>query len=378
MTLALASASPKAYWYLTRGTGAVALVLLTVSVLLGVLGSLRFSAGPRWPRFAIETVHRDVSLLVLLVLVVHIITSVLDSFAPISVTNAVIPFTGTYRPLWLGFGALSFDLLVALAVTSLIRRRLGYRAWRAVHWLAYASWPVAVLHGLGTGSDTKIWWMLVLTGVCVITVLMAVWARIARADSDVGWVRLPATAATVLTPLGLVLFTLIGPLQSGWARKAGTPTKLLAKSFVPARAVVATPAKPSRPAATAAPTVQSRSFSARLKGTVSQTAVAGGALIDLSMRFSGSRTGSLRVRLAGAPIGGGGLSLTGSQVDLIANGLLSVMEGRIVSLQGTDFLAHLTDSAGAGMDVHAHLNIDAQNNVVTGTLAATASGSGGG
>jgi hypothetical protein len=115
-----------------------------------------------------------------------------------------------------------------------------------------------------------------------------------------------------------------------------------------------------------------------LKGTVSQTAVAGGALIDLSMRFSGSRTGSLRVRLAGAPIGGGGLSLTGSQVDLIANGLLSVMEGRIVSLQGTDFLAHLTDSAGAGMDVHAHLNIDAQNNVVTGTLAATASGSGGG
>ena len=165
MTLALAAASPKAYWYLTRGTGAVALVLLTASVLLGVLGSLRFSAGPRWPRFAIETLHRDVSLLVMVVLAVHIVTSVLDSFAPISVLNAVIPFTGTYRPLWLGFGALSFDLLVALAATSLVRRRLGYRAWRSIHWLAYASWPVAVLHGLGTGSDTKVWWMLALTGV---------------------------------------------------------------------------------------------------------------------------------------------------------------------------------------------------------------------
>jgi DMSO/TMAO reductase YedYZ heme-binding membrane subunit len=377
MTLALASASPKAYWYLTRGTGAVALILLTASVLLGVLGSLRFSAGPRWPRFAIETVHRDVSLLVLVVLVVHIITSVLDSFAPISVTNAVLPFTGTYRPLWLGLGALSFDLLLALVASSLLRRRLGYRAWRSVHWLAYASWPVAVFHGLGTGSDTKVWWMLALTGVCVITVLMAVWARIAQADPGVAWLRLPATVVTVITPLGLVLFALIGPLQSGWARKAGTPTKLLAKRFVPARAVVATPGKPSRPAASAAPTVQSRSFSDRVEGTVSQTAVGGGALIDISTRLIGSQSGRLRVRLAGAAIDGGGLSLTGSQVDLITNGLSSVMQGKIVSLQGTDFQAHLTDSAGAAMEVHAHLNINVQTNVVTGTLAATAAGSGG-
>jgi sulfoxide reductase heme-binding subunit YedZ len=378
MTLALAAASPKAYWYLTRGTGAVALVLLTVSVLLGVLGSLRFSAGPRWPRFAIDTLHRDVSLLVLLVLVVHIITSVLDSFAPISVTNAVIPFTGTYRPLWLGLGALSFDLLVALAVTSLVRRRLGYRAWRAVHWLAYASWPVAVLHGLGTGSDTKIWWMLALTGACVITVLMAVWARIAQGDPDAGWMRLPATAATVLTPLGLVLFAVIGPLQSGWARKAGTPTTLLAKkSFVPARTVVATRAKPSRPATPAAPPAHVRAFSARVQGTLSQTAVTGGALIDISIRLIGRQSGRLRVRLAGAPIDGGGLSLTGSQVDLIANSLPSVMQGKVVSLQGTEFLAHLTDSAGAAMDVQAHLNINPQTNVVTGTVAGTPAGSGG-
>jgi sulfoxide reductase heme-binding subunit YedZ len=376
MTLALATASPKAYWYLTRGTGAVALVLLTVSVLMGVLGSLRFSAGPRWPRFAIETVHRDVSLLVLLVLVVHIITSVLDSFAPISLTNAVIPFTGTYRPLWLGLGALSFDLLVGLAVTSLVRRRLGYRAWRAVHWLAYASWPVAVLHGLGTGSDTKIWWMLALTGVCVIAVVMAVWARIAQADGDAGWVRLPAAAATVLTPLGLLLFALIGPLHSGWARKAGTPTTLLAKSLVPARTVVATPAKPSRPTAPAAPPAKTSAFSARVKGTVSQTAVTGGALIDISMRLIGSQGGRLRVRLAGAPIDGGGLSLTGSQVDLITNGRSSVMQGKVVSLQGTEFLAHLTDSAGAAMDVQAHLNINAQTNVVTGTVAGAPAGSG--
>ena len=105
----------------------------------------------------------------------------LDRFAPISLLDAVIPFVSPYRPLWLGLGTLSFDLLVALVITSLLRRRLGYRAWRAIHWLAYASWPVAVLHGLGTGSDSKAWWMLALTAACVAAVLVAVLARIASA-----------------------------------------------------------------------------------------------------------------------------------------------------------------------------------------------------
>ena len=130
MIVALATAGPSVYWYLARGTGAVALVLLTISVVLGILGSLRFAVAPRWPRFAIDTLHRDVSLLVIVLLVVHIITSVLDSFAPIKLTDAVIPFVSSYRPLWLGLGALAFDILLALVVTSLVRRRLGYGRWR--------------------------------------------------------------------------------------------------------------------------------------------------------------------------------------------------------------------------------------------------------
>ena len=113
-----ATLAPSAYWYLARGTGAVALVLLTASVVIGILGSVRFVAA-RWPRFAIDAVHRDVSLLVLVVLVIHIVTSVLDGFAPITLLDGVIPFNSPYRPLWLGLGTLSFDLLVAIAVTSL-------------------------------------------------------------------------------------------------------------------------------------------------------------------------------------------------------------------------------------------------------------------
>ena len=153
--LAVAATGPSVYWYLARGTGAVALVLLTLSVVLGVLGTLRFAVAPRWPRFAIDTLHRDVSLLVIVLLVVHILTSVLDSFAPIKLTDSVIPFVSSYRPLWLGLGALAFDILLALVITSLLRRRFGYHRWRLVHWLAYASWPVAVLHGLGRAPTRR-------------------------------------------------------------------------------------------------------------------------------------------------------------------------------------------------------------------------------
>ena len=263
-----ATLGPSAYWYLARGTGAVALLLLTASVVIGIVGSVRFVAA-RWPRFAIDAVHRDVSLLVLVVLVIHIVTSVLDGFAPITLLDGVIPFTSPYRPLWLGLGALSFDLLVAIALTSIVRRRLGYRAWRAIHWAAYVSWPVAVLHGLGTGSDVKQWWMLALTVVCIVAVLIAVWTRIAHVSSDRVGVRAPATALAVITPIGLMIFTLAGPLQRGWARRAGTPASLLGRSPAPASASTGSsaPAAPaggsSRPAGAS---VVSRPFTATVAG----------------------------------------------------------------------------------------------------------------
>ena len=372
MSAVFAAVGPSAYWYLARGTGAVALLLLTASVVLGILGSLRFAVAPRWPRFAIDTLHRDISLLVIVLLALHIITSVLDSFAPIKLTDAVIPFASTYRPLWLGFGALSFDILVALVVTSLIRRRLGYRTWRALHWLAYASWPVAVLHGLGTGSDTKTWWMLAVTAACVATVAWATVVRIARAEPDEGGLRGPALALTIATPIGLAIFALAGPLQTGWARHAGTPSSLLRK---PATAAVA--AVPVNRTSTPVAQTLKPPWEARLSGSVTQTQEPGGAIVDLAMRLSGGAHGKLRVRLAGAPADGGGLSMTGSQVDLLADGIPWVMQGQIVSLEGQQFLARVSGAAGSVLDLRANLNINSNNGSVTGTLAASPPGSGG-
>jgi DMSO/TMAO reductase YedYZ heme-binding membrane subunit len=371
--LLLAAAGPSASWYLARGTGVVTLLLLTASVVLGILGTMRFASEPRWPRFAIDSLHRDISLLVIVLLILHVITSVLDSFAPIKLTDALIPFASSYRPLWLGLGALSLDILVALVITSLVRRRLGYRAWRGVHWLAYLSWPVAVLHGLGSGSDAKAWWMLAITAVCVGAVAFVTVLRIARSDSARDGLRGPAIALTIATPLALALFTLAGPLQPGWARRAGTPASLLGKAPT-TFAAVASPAGRSAPAAAQTLTAP---FTARLSGTASQTQVTGGAIVDLALRLSGGARGRLRVRLAGAPLDGGGLSMTGSQVDLLAVGIPSVMQGQIVSLQGQQFVARVRAGSSPPLDLHATLNIDSNTGQVTGTLAASPAGSGG-
>jgi methionine sulfoxide reductase heme-binding subunit len=370
VTLAVgATLSPSAYWYLARGTGAVALVLLTASVVIGIVGTVRVATA-RWPRFAIDSVHRDVSLLVLVVLVIHIVTSVLDGFAPITLLDGVIPFVSGYRPLWLGLGTLAFDLLVAIAITSVVRRRLGYRAWRTVHWLAYASWPVAVVHGLGTGSDIKQWWMLVLTVICVVAVLGAVWTRIASVSSAHAGLRAPATALAVITPIGLLIFTIAGPLQTGWARRAGTPSSLLGTPSGSAATSAAAAAAASSPGAAAKPAALSGPFVSTVAGNVHEQPASGGAVVDLVLNVRGKARGVLRVRIAGTPIGGG-LSMTGSQVDLALAGVPTVLEGTIDSLRGSEFSARLTDSQGSTIEVHAALNIDIQNDNVTGTLSGT-------
>ncbi len=217
---------PSSLWYLTRATGAVSLILLTLSVALGVaaVGRLRTS---RVPRFVVDGVHRTASLLAIVFLLVHIVTAVLDSFAPISLLDAVIPFAGTYRPVWLGLGAAAFDLLLAVVITSLLRVRLGHGVWRAVHWMAYAAWPVAVVHGFGTGSDTRQTWMLAINVVCIFVVLASIAAR-----TVIGWpanarLRVGLLGATAAFALGLVAWLPNGPLAKGWARRAGTPTSLL-------------------------------------------------------------------------------------------------------------------------------------------------------
>ena len=144
--------SGSALWYLVRGEGIVSLTLLTVTMLLGI-GTWTRWASARWPRRFGNGLHRNVALLGLSFVALHAVTAVADGFVPLRLLDIVVPFEASYRPLWVGLGALAFDLLLALAITSLLQRRLGWRRWRATHWAAYACWPVAVVHGLRTGTD---------------------------------------------------------------------------------------------------------------------------------------------------------------------------------------------------------------------------------
>lgn len=226
------SVGPSASWYLTRSTGVVSLVLLTLALAVGVLDVARVGSR-RWPRFVVDGVHRTASLLAVAFLVVHIATAVLDSFAPISLINAFVPFTGQYRPIWLGLGALASDLLLAVAVTSVARRHLGHGLWRATHWLGYACWPIAVIHSFGTGSDVAGGWFEAIAAACIVVVVGAVLARAA-----IGWpgeirIRLAALGATVAFAAGLALWLPAGPLGAHWARRAGTPASLLSPATSP-------------------------------------------------------------------------------------------------------------------------------------------------
>jgi predicted ferric reductase len=167
----IATVSPLV-WYTTRASGTVALVLLTATVVMGILTATRVGS-PAVPRFAIGDLHRRVSLLALVFLAVHVLTAVVDTYVPIGLTSAVLPFTSPYKPLLVGLGTVAFDLLLAVIVTSLLRHRLPAHFWRGVHWLVYASWPVALVHGITIGTDLRFAWMDILVASCIVAVLVA-------------------------------------------------------------------------------------------------------------------------------------------------------------------------------------------------------------
>jgi predicted ferric reductase len=170
-------------WYTTRGSGAVSLILLSAVVMLGVLSSLRVQ-GQGWPRFLTPTLHRNVALIAVVFLAFHVVTAIVDPFTHLGWLAAVIPFSSYYRTFWLGLGTIALELLTAIVITSLARRFIGRIAWRATHWLAYASWPIAVVHGLGTGTDAWSAWLFALTALCVGAVSVAAGHRLLIGSRD--------------------------------------------------------------------------------------------------------------------------------------------------------------------------------------------------
>ncbi|WP_249011542.1 ferric reductase-like transmembrane domain-containing protein [Conexibacter sp. DBS9H8] len=164
-------------YYVIRATGTMTLILFTATVTLGLLNRSRV-ATDRWPRFVIDRIHRNASLLAAAFLAVHILSAVTDSFIAIPLTAAFIPLVHTYSTLGISAAAVACDLLLAVLISSLVKGRLGYGSWRAIHWLAYAAWPVALLHGIGNGIDRATPWMILIDLICVGSVLSALALRL--------------------------------------------------------------------------------------------------------------------------------------------------------------------------------------------------------
>ncbi len=354
--------SPTALWYLTRGTGVVSLILLTVSVALGVANARR-AQTPSVPRFVFDAVHRSASLLAVSFLVVHIGTSLLDGFAPIRLIDTIVPLRSAYRPIWLGFGTVAFDLLLAVTLTSLMRRRLGYRTWRATHWAAYASFPVALIHGLGTGSDARSTWMLMIAGGCLVAVIVAVVAR-----ATAGWpehigARSTAIAASAAVPLGLLVWLPSGPLAAGWAKRAGTPTSLL-KASGGGGAAASRAAGSSGSTSASAPR-----FSAGVSGTVLEQRLSSGLdQIKIALAVRGQHLSTLRLRIDGRPLGGGGVTMSSSRVTLGSSSDSTRYRGHVTALNGSAIQASLRDAAGRSLNLVVRLQIRPGSGAAAGTV----------
>ncbi|HWG14776.1 MAG TPA: ferric reductase-like transmembrane domain-containing protein [Streptosporangiaceae bacterium] len=300
------------------------------------------------PRVVTGALHRNLSLLVLMFVVAHVLTTVLDTYTPIGLTAAFVPFSSSYRGFWLGLGAIAFDLLFAVTVTSLLRDRMSYRAWRAVHWLSYASWPVALWHGLGTGTDTRVPWLLALDALCGASVLGVAGWRLTRAHR--GPARLTLISAAVLLPLVTIVFVAVGPLQPGWARRAGTPVTLLGTHQ-------ATPGQANGSASEPA------SKTAAFTGQVHEATgpASGQVTITVNGRISGSAARSITVVLHGIP-DGAGIAMSSGSVLLGATGQDPAREGPVTHLNGHQLTATLRGSATQSESARLYL-------VISGTRA---------
>jgi methionine sulfoxide reductase heme-binding subunit len=164
------AASSTSLWYTTRATGIVSLVLLTATMVIGILTAGRVRSRS-WPAFAVADLHKRLSVLAMAFLAIHVLTAVLDTYVHIGWASIVMPFTSTYEPLWTGLGAVGLDLMVAVAVSSALRQRISAKTWRVIHWSAYACWPVALSHSLAEGTDGLKAWMLALAGMCTLAVV---------------------------------------------------------------------------------------------------------------------------------------------------------------------------------------------------------------
>jgi len=164
-------------WFLNRGTGAAVLVLLTATVALGILTGRPIRS--RWiPGFVTRQLHRNIAVIATVLVLLHALSAVVDTYVDIRWWQVISPVGATYRPFWLGLGSLALDIMLVVALSSALRARLTPRVWRAIHLSGYLTWPVALVHSYGTGTDSKDSWARWLALSCAAAIVLAATARL--------------------------------------------------------------------------------------------------------------------------------------------------------------------------------------------------------
>jgi len=200
-------------WEVARVGGIVAYLLVSGSVVVGMLVSLKLRSS-RWPRWVTTELHRYLTSLALVFTAIHGLAVWIDPFTAFTPAEVLIPFASHYRPVWIALGIIAGYLVLAVWASEYVRARIGYAWWRRLHFGAFAVFALATLHGIATGSDTATPWGLALYAIPVgsVVVLMA-WRLLAGGESIA---RAFAVVGCFAVVGWLAIFTLTGPVVAGW------------------------------------------------------------------------------------------------------------------------------------------------------------------
>jgi hypothetical protein len=282
-----------------------------------------------------------------------------------------LPFHSPYRPIYIGLGALCLDLMLAVLLTSALRHRVGYGSWRFIHWLAYLCWPIALIHGLGSGTDARLPVVLFVEAVCTAAVLAAFGWRMATGRNLPVEGRTAAVTGAVVLTLAIAGFAALGPLRPNWSHRSGTSSALLSELAAKNGAAATGTTVPSGASTgTTAPTVTSGPtpsvpFTSQITGTQTQTSpnAQGDIRITLAMHLQDQAATPLTIVLDGAQ-SGSGVSLSSGTITFGPD------RGQVTGLNGGTVVG--TVSTPTPVTLTVTLQVDQQSGALSGSVSGTA------
>ena len=292
------TASPSIFWFVARGSGMAAYILLTASVALGIAVSRHWHSN-NWSRLLVEAAHRWITVTFFVFIAIHTVTVLVDPFTHFGLRDVVVPFGSASRTVWLGLGVIASELALAIGASIWIRRRIGYRTWHGMHMLTYLLFPLSLLHSVGTVTDTQEAWAALIYAGSVVTVCgVLIW----RTMELRAWRRL-ALVSSVTSSVALVVWCLHGPYAADWSTAAGTP-KTLIQAGVQQRGgpvATATPGMPALPSGLS-DVVSGQTFSTGNRSSILLRGTGSGSTpLDLAVSLVQTReqlTGEVQLRTA--------------------------------------------------------------------------------